>query len=597
MLERSCNRNHPRNVRRRVTRGVIAALALLGLGAAGAQTFRFLTIRDRDTLDPLQAYSYAAGPVENVYEGLYGYLRGDPQSFEPLLATSYEVSADGLAYTYQLRDGVRFSSGNPFTCADVEYTIERALVINPGDSGAWLLAEPLLGTAMNANDEIGEDAAAEAYADYWRRIDASIECPDASTAVFHLVEPDSAFFTKAMAPTFNVIDSAWAKANGMWDGTQATWRDWIGANLREHYLQDHMSGTGAYRIASWEKGVRITAEANPDYWGDQPGLKTVIYEVEEDEEARVDAMLAGEADWIYLDHDEPLQRLEGRPGVRVVGPEESTRNGWEPATVLAAFFNQAMDGEGNDNIGTGRFDGFGVPADFFSDRDVRLCFAYAFDPAAFAALLPAFSGDVLTMAVGSSFLGYDPDVPSYGFDLARAERHCRSAWGGALWDNGMYLAIPYPDEMGQAIAQVMKHGIEALSDRFTVDAQEIDWDAYDELLSTNHMPVDVAGWFPDFPDPHAYVFPFYASTGYFPSTYGYSNPVMDRLIEEAAKATDGAKRTELYSLVGWLAHRDAPLVILPGSRSSYVLSDKVTGFYINPMLASGFLWKDLGKVP
>lgn len=573
---------------------VIAALTLLGLGASSAQTFRFLTIRDRDTLDPLQAYSYAAGPVENVYEGLYGYLRGDPQTFEPLLATSYEVSDDGLEYTYRLRDGVRFSSGNPFTCDDVEYTIERALVVNPGDSGAWLLAEPLLGTAENAA-ALGMDATAEEYADYWRRIDASIECLDAQTAVFHLVEPDPAFFTKVMAPTFNIIDGAWAKSNGMWDGTQATWRDWIGANLREHYLQDHMSGTGAYRIAAWEKGVRITAEANPDYWGDQPAIKTFIYEVEEDQDARVAAMLAGDADWIYLDDPDALPQLVGRPGVRVIDEQEVAQNGWEPASVYGAYFNEAMSGNDNDYIGTGKFDGFGVPADFFSDRDVRRCFAYAFDATTYTRTVPSFAGAVLTMALDPAFLGYDPDVPTYTFDLARAEQYCRAAWGGALWDNGMYLTIPYPDELGQGFAEAWKTGLEALNDRFTIDARELDWDTFEEQLEANHLPIDVAGWSPDFPDPHAYVFPFYASTGYFPTTYGFANPAMDRLIEEAAKATDEVRRVELYSLVGWLGYREAPFVILPRAVATYVISDKITGFYINPMLASGFLWKDLGK--
>lgn len=575
---------------------VLAALALLCLGVGNAQTFRFLTVRDRDTLDPLQAYSYAAGPVENVYEGLYGYRRGDPQTFEPLLATSYEVSDDGLVYTYHLRDGVRFSSGNQFACADVEYSIERALVINPDDSGAWLLAEPLLGMAKNADSVLGEAATAEQYAEFWRRIDSSVECRDPQTAVFHLVEPDPAFFTKAMAPTFNIIDSAWAKANGMWDGTQATWRDWVGANLREHHLQDHMSGTGAYRIASWEKGVRITAEANPDYWGDQPAIKIVIYEVEEDQDARIAAMLAGDADWIYLDDPDALPRLIGQPGVSVIDARTVAQNGWEPVSVFAAYFNESMSSDGNDNIGSGRLDGFGVPADFFSDRDVRLCFAYAFDSAAYTRAVPSFAGDVLTMALDPAFLGYDPDIPNYTFDLVRAEQHCRVAWGGALWDNGMYLAIPYPDEMGQGFAEAWKAGLEALSDRFTVDVQELGWDTFEEQLGANRLPIDVAGWFPDFPDPHAYVFPFYASAGYFPAAYGYANPEMDRLIERAAKETDTARRSELYSLIGWLGHRDAPFVILPRVTASYVISDKITGFYINPMLASGFLWKDLAKL-
>src|SRR5690606_39525276 len=58
--------------------------------------------------DLLQAYDQASGVViENVYEGLFGYARDSAQELVPVLATAYEVSDDGLTYTFHLREGVR----------------------------------------------------------------------------------------------------------------------------------------------------------------------------------------------------------------------------------------------------------------------------------------------------------------------------------------------------------------------------------------------------------------------------------------------------------------------------------------------------------
>lgn len=76
----------------------------------------------------------------------------------------------------------------------------------------------------------------------------------------------------------------------MWDGTEATWRDWIGADLREHYLQNHISGTGAYQLVNWQTGNRAIAEAFPDYWGGAPKIQNVQIQVVDDQAARILAL-------------------------------------------------------------------------------------------------------------------------------------------------------------------------------------------------------------------------------------------------------------------------------------------------------------------
>lgn len=83
---------------------ILVILVAMGIAMAFAgdpNTYVEQSFGDIDTLDPTQAYDSASGQViENVYEGLYGYKGESITEYDPLLATSYEISSDGKTYTY-----------------------------------------------------------------------------------------------------------------------------------------------------------------------------------------------------------------------------------------------------------------------------------------------------------------------------------------------------------------------------------------------------------------------------------------------------------------------------------------------------------------
>lgn len=578
---------------------LLLLLAALGLSLGLAQTYVEQSFGDVDTLDPVQAYDSASGQViENVYEGLYGYKGDSVTEYEPRLATDYQVSDDGLTYTFNLREGVQFHSGNPFSCKDVEYSIERALVTNPADSGAWILAEPLIGYSSNANDALGDDASDADYDAYWQKIDDSVQCIDDMTVQFKLVNSDPAFFAKLLFYAAAIVDSEWAKANGMWDGTQDTWRDFVGVDLRDYYLQNNMSGTGAYQLVTWEPGIRVVAERNPNYWGDAPGnIQTVVLQQVEDEAARIQALLAGDADEIALGSRASLPQVEGQPGVKVYDAAKDPNLGWSSVAVNAVFMNQIINGENNDNIGSGKLDGFGIPTDFFTDEHVRKCFNYAFDAETYIQDVLQGEGQVLTMALPPSYLGYDPNVPTYSLDLEKAEEECRAAWDGQLWDNGMYLTISYNtgNLARQTTAEILKENLEYLNPKFTVDVRGIQWSDFLAQRNQKLLPVNIVGWIPDYADPDNYIHTFYASDGYYAAQMGYSNPQIDELDQEARTSLDESRRVELYSQIGQLAYEDAPYILLPSGVPFIVTREELQGVYNNPMLSGAYLWKDLSK--
>lgn len=301
---------------RAMNRALLTAAVLMATTAVFGQTIRptyiFMRQFDASSLDPIAIDSpWTQSPIENLYEGLYRYAAAGTD-FMPVLATAHQLSEDGRAHTFYLRRGVTFHSGNPFTCKDAAYSLQRALIAAPNR-----VTESILGPAAVVLSEPGSLHTDADYAAAWRALDDGVRCANAHTLVVTSMASDPVLFTALMNPTYFVVDSAYAAAHGDWDGTAATWRSLIGAAPNTGYLHDHVSGTGAFKLVSWQAGVHLVAERNHEYWGDDPHLEAVVYLVVADEATRVAALLAGEADQIDL-RVTSLSELRSQPGVKVL---------------------------------------------------------------------------------------------------------------------------------------------------------------------------------------------------------------------------------------------------------------------------------------
>ena len=105
-----------------------------------------------DTLDPALAYDTASGEIlQNVYETLVFYDGEATDKFVPVLAESWDTSADGTVWTFHIRKGVKFHNGDEMTPSDVAYSFQRGLLQGGYVSPQWLLSEPFFGVG---NDDI-----------------------------------------------------------------------------------------------------------------------------------------------------------------------------------------------------------------------------------------------------------------------------------------------------------------------------------------------------------------------------------------------------------------------------------------------------------
>lgn len=270
------------------SRTLLAASALaLSAGMATAQQTDITVAMQLEPphLDPTSAAAQAIDSVvyTNIFEGLTRFM-GDG-SIVPGLAESWEISDDGLTYTFKLREGVTFHDGTTMDAEDVKFSLDR------------ILAED------STNAQKGLYAAISA-----------VNVVDPQTVEVVLSEPNGMML-------FNL---AWGDAV-------------IVAPESIENIKTNPVGTGAFKFSDWAQGDRIELTRNPDYWGEAPALENVTFKFISDPTAAFAAMMAEDIDvFSGFPAPENLPQFEADPRFQVlVGSTEgetilSTNNKMEP---------------------------------------------------------------------------------------------------------------------------------------------------------------------------------------------------------------------------------------------------------------------------
>ncbi len=573
----------------------LLAAGMLLLGTAFAQapadTYVYMTFGQPVSMDPARAYDTASGGIiENVYETLMSYDGEALDVFVPSLATGYSVSGDGLHWTFDLRPDVRFHSGNLMTCKDVAWSFKYgALTANPEGAPAYLMGNLWLGTDID-----GSDPAAFLDAVTWDMIDGIVTCPEGPQglkATVNLVNQTPALIPILTYTAFSIVDSQFAIAGGAWDGTEATWKDWVGRDLTAEFLHRNASGTGAFQLVDWTDDS-VVADAFAGYWGGAPALKHVIYRYVDEQSTRILAVQQGDADRITLNENSAVAQVEGAAGVSVLRSPN-----WLPASVTAAFFNFAIDVTNNEDVGSGLLDGKGIPSNFFADVNVRRGFAQLFDQQAFVDQVYQGQGTVITMGLPSSFLGYNPDVAVRTLDLEAAADYFRAAFDGQVWEKGFEFTALYNsgNTIRQTALELIKDNLEFINPKFKMSVRGLPWADYLSRTAEKKAPMFALGWAADYADPSNFINTFYDDDGYYSARTSISVPEIQAIIDQADQLVDPEARGFLYRGIGTLHYDQAPLIAVPIQSAFLVVRSNLNGVYYNTMYSDKFLWKDLSK--
>jgi peptide/nickel transport system substrate-binding protein len=551
-------------------------------------TFIYAAYGTVDSLDPAKAYDNASGGcIYNIYETLVYYEGGSTEKLVPILATQVPSASNGLitnggkTYTFPIRKGVKFHSGNALTPEGVAYSFKRHLVIDADGGPMWMLFEPLFGT-YGSRDGDGNIVLT------MEMLDKAIQVKGDSV-VFNLAKPFAPFLTILAYGACSVIDKDFAIAHGDWNGTAADIARVNGPEEGKEPLYEIASGTGPYKLVRWDKGSEMVFERFDGYWGPTPAMARAIYRVVEEWSTRKLLLLQGDVDYGLVDpmyYNEML--LE--PGIKVYeGLTELSNRGIN--------FNMAIISTDNPAIGSGKLDGKGIPPDFFSDKNVRLAFTYAFDFDTYNEQIIQGNGIPAATPICAGLPYFNAALKAYPFDLKKAEDYFRKAWGGKVWQNGFEFDMLFNtgNEVREQTLKMLAENVMSLNPKFKINVRGVEWATYLDLQRQRQMPVYYIGWGADYPDPHNFVYPYQHSQGLFASRCGYNNPEADQLIEQGALETDPAKRREIYFRLQdiWLEDVIGIMLHQPVNKEFY--KDWVQGYVFHPMENRPNMFKQFSK--
>lgn len=541
-------------------------------------------VDEATSLDPAFPYDNASqNAIYNVYETLIAFDGPALDRFVPRLAVAVPslenglISADGLTYRFPIRKGVKFHDGTEMTAHDARYGLLRFMLTDRAGGPSALLLEPILGLSST------RDSSGAIVLDF-ARVEKAVRV-EGDSVVITLARPFAPFLA-IMARWSYVMPRAWAAKNGEWDGTAETWKQYNNPDKGSSYFHEHANGTGPFRVERWDKTARFILLARNDaYWRRPARLKRVLIKTVPEFNTRRLMLAAGDADMI--DTPRPfVAQLENLPGVKIA--DRLPRLATDPVFFFTFDINMA----GNPDVGSGQFDGEGIPSDFFTDSDLRKGFAFAFD---YDALVNDTFKKTAKRALGPvppGIPGYDPHQPHYSFDKAAAEAHFRRAWGGKVWQKGFKFTLTFNtgSENRQAACQILKKGVESLNPKFKVDVRGVEWASYLDKAQRRLMPMFSRGWYGDYPDAHNFVYAFYHSQGRYPSAQGYKNAELDKLVEAAVREPDAPKRRKLYREILRLGREEVPAIVTVHPVGVYALRQWVRGFYDNPVLLGPYFY-------
>ncbi len=543
-------------------------------------TFIYATYGDPQSLDPAKAYGTASWTIlTNVYDRLISYDRTSTDKFVPSIVTEVPskanggISADGKTYTFHIKQGITFQNGDPLTAEDVAYTFKRDMVLDPNAGPNWIWYTVFLGTGGSRNSK--GDITVK-----WSQINDAITTKG-NDVIFHLAAPYAPFLSILATTWGSIVDQKFVEAHGGWDGKQADWKKYNNPADGKETLYDIANGTGPYKLTRWDKNSEIVLDYWSGYHGPKPAMTEGIVKNVKEWSTRKLMLQQGDADVVTV--DPPYYKEESQqPNIKV------TTN--KTLNIDALFFQYKLAAKDNPYAGSGKLDGNGIPSDFFAHKNVRLAFAYAWNEKQFLQQGAAGNGINPVTPIPAGLPYKDNNLKPIPFDLAKATQYFKKAYNGELWQKGFKMQIAYNtgNTLRETAARMLAENIQKINPKFHIQVVGVEWAQFLNIYRQQQLPLYILGWAPDYPDPDDYAVPFIASWGAYSGPQGYKNAEADKLIKQAATATDPSVRKADYYKVQQIYMQDVPSLSIYQAVSKRFYRSWVHGNFFNPMQSEPF---------
>lgn len=433
------------------------------------------------------------------------------------LAESWEVSEDGLTWTFHLREGVVWHDGEALTADDVVYTFE---------------------TIQTSEEDIAP------FRPRFYQGDQAIqfEAPDDNTVVATLSQPNASFFTDISVPIVprHVLE---------------------GQDLREGPFNREPIGSGPFKVAEWNTGESIVLEANENYFRGRPCLDRLIFRILPDEQAQVNALLAGEIDFLPNVPGAAVSQFENNPDYSVTIAETDS--------LFQIFFNLAKEQ--------------------YQDVKVRQALMVAIDRQAIIDTVRQGYGVVHNSHFDSVVPFYEQDkLGGYDYDPERAvellaEAGISDSDGDGILDkdgepfviNLVTFTDGFRDYFDYAqVVQAYWQDIGLQVELETRDLSTLVEQLYQERVEDKPFDVHTSGWSQIGPEPNSYA-NFYVTTPELgPNIPNYNNPEVNDLFEQGRVETDFDARMAIYEEIEQILWEELPTLPLYRQSQPVVLSNR-----------------------
>ncbi len=449
------------------------------------------------------------------------------------LAESWSTSDDGLTWTFNLHQGVKFHDGQELTADDVVYTFQ---------------------TIQTSEEDIAP------FRPRFYQGDQAIEfeAVDDYTVVARLSEPNASFFTDISVPIVprHVLE---------------------GQNLREGPFNRQPVGTGPFKVVEWVTGESITLEAHDDYFRGRPCLDRIIFRIIPDEQAQVNALLTGELDFLLNVPGASVTQFQNNPEFTFVAADYDS--------LFQVFFNMAKEQFQDKRIRQALMiaidrqalvdtvrQGFGVVNNSHFDSVVPFykqdkLGGYDYDPERAEQILDEVG---LTDTDGDGFR--DLEGQPWEINLLTFQQGFRNYFDYAT------VVQAYWQDIG------LKVNLE------TRDLATMVQQLYQERKLDKPYDVMTSGWSQFGPEPNSYANQYITTDALGPNLGNYHNPEVNALFAQAQKMTDFDERMAVYEQIEAILWDELPSLPLYRNSNPVVISNRfnIENAVLDLSISTGF---------
>jgi oligopeptide transport system substrate-binding protein len=473
---------------------------------------------DPTTLDP--ALQNELGSAQYILEIFSGLVKLDEKlQPAPDIARSWDITADGLTYTFHLRQDVTFQDGKALTARDVVYSWERTTDPATGSLNAATYLGDIVGVADKLSGKAGQISGVQATDDYTLQVKLNV--------------PRSYFLYKLAYPTAMVMDQKNVSSGSDW---------WHKPN-----------GSGPFKLAGWSKGQSLTLEKNTHYYGTQPlvdrvefqfftGLPMDLYETGKIDVANV-----------YTDY---LDRATDKAGPFYADLKVS------PA--LGIYYV-----------------GFNCGQQPFDNVNLRKAFAMSVDKDKLISLVYRGMEEKANGILPPGMPGYNPGVAGTGYDVNQARELLKSS-GIDLSQPGQvtFTTYGYAGSAGGVLQALIYQWKQNLG--IDVQVRQLEPERYFYNTKAEIDQLFDSGWSADYPHPQDFLDILFSS-GSNNNYGNYASPQFDTLIQQANSTADQALSFGLYQQAEQIAVSDVACIPISFSKNYILVKPYVRGFSIDPL--------------